>query len=66
MYLFITAVYGAMISQHAEGILYTHENLSPQYSENMVTSVSSTLSAFVRSVAVHSMNTFRVASVILL
>ena len=55
-----------MISQQAEGIFYTHENLSPQYSENIVTSVSSTISAFVRSVAVHSMNTFRVASVILL
>jgi len=37
-----------------------------QYSENMVTITSSTIFALVRSVAVHSMNTFLVFNVILL
>ena len=40
-------------------------NGSSQYCPNMVTTVSRVILALVRSVAVHSMNTFLVSSVIL-
>lgn len=50
----------------AEVILNTHMNGSLQYSEKRQTRVSRTTSALCRSVAVHSMKTLVVFSVILL
>lgn len=43
----------------------THTNVSSQYSENMVTIMSTTMSSLVASVAVTSMKMFLVSSVIL-
>jgi hypothetical protein len=48
------------------GLRYTHVNGSRQYSENMVATILTTMPSFVSSVAVTSMKTFCVFSVILL
>ena len=45
---------------------WTHVNGTSQYSENIVATMLITIASFVSSVAVTSMNTFRVFKVILL